>query len=221
MPEKKAPKSTFDQLRQTDRPRGHGGASDVEHAIFAAMERILQSKPAHDVSVAQIIEEAKISRATFYFYFSSKYAVLSGLLAQVMDEILKVVGVWLQRGDTDNAQDALRESLQAAAKVWSAHTAALQAVGDLWRSNAELQELWLGVINRFTTAVAGEIDRERSRGNAPEGLDSKQLAAALIWSSERLLYVFGLGVDDNVKNETDVADSLSTLWINAIYGTKS
>ena len=68
--------------RRRDRPRVHGGNSDTEQAIFAATEELLEQVPLQDLSVAQIIERAGVSRATFYFYFSSKYAVVTGLLAQ-------------------------------------------------------------------------------------------------------------------------------------------
>src|SRR5689334_21438809 len=115
MPPKKAAQPSLQQLRKADRPRGHAGTSDTEQAIFAAMERLLERTPAHEISVAQVLEEAGISRATFYFYFSSKFAVLAGLLALVMEEINQVVGVWLQRAEGDDPKVALRASLRAAA----------------------------------------------------------------------------------------------------------
>src|SRR2546425_11855984 len=100
--------------RVGDRPRAHAGDSDTELAIFTATEELLEQVPLQDLSVAQIIAKAGVSRATFYFYFSSKYAVVAGLLAGVMDEIYAVMQPFIQRESDSIAEEPLRESLQAA-----------------------------------------------------------------------------------------------------------
>ena len=56
------------------------GRGDTRGQIFEATESLLADVPLHDLSVAQIIERAGVSRATFYFYCSSKFAVVEGLL---------------------------------------------------------------------------------------------------------------------------------------------
>ena len=204
--------------RSGDRPRTHDGTSDAELAIFEATERLLTSVPLHELSVAQIISSAGVSRATFYFYFSSKFAVVTGLLAQVMDEIFSAVQPFVGRTENQEPEAALRLSLQESTRVWAAHRPALGAVMEHWHAVPELSELWLGVVQRFSTAVAAEIDRERKAGIAPPGPDSKQVAAALIWGTERCLYVAGLGVDENLPREEDVVDPLMTLWLGGLYG---
>ena len=204
--------------RGSDRPRPHGGDTDTERAIFEATERLLEQVPLHDLSVAQIIEAAGISRATFYFYFSSKYAVVTGLLARVMDEIYEVVQPSVQRDQGTAPDAALRDSLERSIAVWHAHRAPLGAVVEHWHAVPELRELWLGVVRRFAEAVAVEIDRERAEGVAPPGPDSRQLGAALIWGTERALYVAGLGVDDALPEEPQILEPLLALWLGAIYG---
>src|SRR5919204_2167621 len=98
--------------RQHDRPRSHQGTTDAETTIFAATERLLSEVPLHDISVADIISEAQISRATFYFYFSSKYAVVTGLIAAVMEEVAQAIAPSLRRED---AMEALGLRLEAMA----------------------------------------------------------------------------------------------------------
>jgi TetR/AcrR family transcriptional regulator, ethionamide resistance regulator len=41
-------------------------------SIYAATARLLERESFNDISVAQILTEANVSRATFYFYFASK-----------------------------------------------------------------------------------------------------------------------------------------------------
>src|SRR5258708_21070635 len=134
--------------RGADRPRAHGGTSETEVAIFEATERLLADVPLHDLSVAQIISAAGISRATFYFYFRSKFGVVSGLLARVMDEIFTVVQPFIQRPDGVRPEDALRDSLSAAVSTWASHRPALRAIHEHWNTTDELRNLWIAVVDR-------------------------------------------------------------------------
>jgi AcrR family transcriptional regulator len=209
--------SRLEASRSGDRPRPHAGTSDTELAIFAATERLLADVPLHELSVAQIINAAELSRATFYFYFSSKYAVVTGLLAQVMDEIFEIVQPFVRRNEDTSPNVALRSSLEGAIALWRSHRPALRAVHEHWNTTPELRELWIGVVERFTDAIAGEIDRERTAGLAPDGADSRQIAAALLWGTERCLYLAGLGVDPNLPDEQETLAPLMALWIGALY----
>jgi TetR/AcrR family transcriptional regulator, ethionamide resistance regulator len=207
--------------RRADRPRVHGGDSDTELAIFAATEKLLDEVSLQDLSVAKIIKGAGISRATFYFYFSSKYAVVTGLLARVMDEIYDVMQPFVQREGDVIAEEPLRESLSAAARVWSEHRASLRAVMEHWHAVPELQTLWLDVVNRFASGLAVAIDRERKSGLAEAGLDSHTLGATLIWTTERCFYVAGLGVDDDLPSEQEIVEPLLAIWLGTIYGASA
>jgi AcrR family transcriptional regulator len=204
--------------RRSDRPRVHGGGTETELAIFNATEALLAEGSLQQLSVAQIIERAGVSRATFYFYFSSKYAVVTGLLARVMDEIYGVMQPFVQRKGDAVAEGPLRESLQAAAEVWSAHRASLRAVMEHWHAVPELQTLWLDVVNRFASGLAVGIERERAAGLAADGIDSRALGAALIWATERCFHVAGLGADADLPSEQEIVEPLLAIWLGTIYG---
>jgi AcrR family transcriptional regulator len=203
--------------RAGDRPRAHGGTSETELAIFDAAELLLAEVPLHDLSVAQIISAAGISRATFYFYFSSKFAVVSGLLARVMDEIFTVVSPFTQRDEDVAPEQALERSLAASIDLWASHRPALRAVHEHWNTTDELRTLWLGIVERFTAAVAAELDRERAAGLTGVTAASRQLAATLLWGTECVLYVAGLGVDPNLPDERSALPSLMALWTGTLY----
>jgi AcrR family transcriptional regulator len=207
----------LEDSRSGDRPRSHAGTSDTELAIFAATEGLLAEVPLHELSVAQIIGAAEISRATFYFYFSSKYAVVTGLLARVMDEIYEVVQPFVRRQEAISPEAALRDSLQGAIALWRSHRPALRAVHEHWNTTPELRTLWISVVERFTDAVTAEIEREREAGLAPRGADSRQIAAALLWGTERVLYIAGLGVDSDLPDEEQTLEPLLSLWAGALY----
>ena len=204
--------------RSSDRPRAHGGTSDTEVAIFDATERLLADVPLRELSVAQIISAAGISRATFYFYFSSKFAVLSGLLAKVMDETFEQVQPVIGRAGELAPEAVLEQSLSAAVKLWVTHRPALRAIHEHWTTTEELRTLWIGVLERFIDLAATEIDRQREAGLARPGVPSKELASVLIWGSERCLYVAGLGTDPNLPDEQSALAPLLAVWTAALYG---
>ena len=93
--------------RFLDRPRMRSGNSATETAIFKATEKLLAKQPFTDLSVAQIIERAGISRASFYHYFSSKLGVIAGLLVAVMDDIFDTASPFLHRPDTTITESAV------------------------------------------------------------------------------------------------------------------
>jgi AcrR family transcriptional regulator len=211
--------SAISEVRARHRAERAAAASDPVRraAILEAAERVLERAPVHELSVAQIISAAEISRATFYFYFSSKFAVVSGLLARVMDEIFEVVQPFVRRTDDASPAEALRQSLAGATQLWKAHRPAMRAIHEHWNTTPELRALWLGVVERFTDAIAAEIDRERVSGLAPSGADSRQIAAALLWGTERCLYVAGLGVDPDLPDEPETLEPLLALWVGGLY----
>ncbi len=199
------------------RPRAHTGTSDAEGLILDATEALLSEVQIGKLSVAQIIERAGVSRATFYFYFSSKFAVITALLARVMDEIYDQTRPFVE--NTGTAPDeALRASLAGGAQVWKDHRFVLRATHEQWHAVPELQELWGGIVTRFVDGVAAGIDRGRAEGLLPDGADSRQLGAALLWGTERCFYVAGLGADPDLPGEVEIVETLIAMWTAAIYG---
>jgi TetR/AcrR family transcriptional regulator, ethionamide resistance regulator len=199
-----------------DRPRKHTGGSEAEHAILDATERLLGQTSLHELSVAQIIESAGISRATFYFYFSSKFAVLTALVERAIAEILSVSRQVLDRTAGLPTAAAMRQRIEASAGIWDANRAVLQATVENWNSIPELRVVWLRALDGLTDALAAEIDRERARGRAPAGAASRALASTLVWTTERCLYVAAL----SDGTDLDAVEALTAIWLGAMYGGK-
>lgn len=201
--------------RYLDRPRVRRGTSETEIAIYEATEKLLDEVPFADLSVAQIIDRAGLSRASFYHYFSSKLGVIAGLLVSVMDEIFEVATPFMRRPGV-GVTESLRVSMQTAMHLWTAHRLLLRVVMENWASSEELEAQWCGVMARFADAVASEIDQERAEGHLPSGLPSAELASALVWSTERCLYVAGRGLLASPVDEHAEVAVLVALWVGAL-----
>lgn len=85
-----------------------------------------------------------------------------------------------------------------------------------WSSDAELGALWFGAMSRFAEAIALEIDEERAAGKLPEGLPSRQIATALVWSTERCLYLAGRGLHESMTDEAATVETLATMWAGTL-----
>ena len=206
----------------TRRAVGRRRVADTDKAsaaesIFSATARLLARQPFNDISVAQILTEAKISRATFYFYFGSKFSVLSGLLERAMDDIFETVQPFLARSPEDSPTDALQRSIRAVTHAWHRHRPVLQAANHHWHSEPELRDLWLAIAERFIAAGAVEIERERDAGLITSPVSSRTLAATLFWATERVLYIAGLGIEQGLAEEEAAVDTLVAMWRGTLY----
>lgn len=192
------------------------GASAAE-SILTATARLLASQSFNDISVAQILTEAKVSRATFYFYFASKFSVLSGLLESAMSDIFDTVQPFLARSPEDPPTVALQRSIGDVTRAWHRHRLVLQAANDHWHSEPELGTLWLGIVERFVAAGAVEIERERAAGLIASAVPSRTLASTLFWGTERVLYIAGLGIEPTLADEEAAVDALVAMWRGTLY----
>jgi AcrR family transcriptional regulator len=201
----------------SSRPREHDRSSASEQEIFAATERLLARVSARDLSVAEIIEEANVSRGTFYHYFSSKWDVINELAARVMEDIYAWIELFVVVDDEVPRQQALRRSIEEGCAIWGEHRAALRVIVEHWREIPQLRTMWLTALDRIRDGIAAEIDRERAAGLAPPGPDSRQLVATLLWATANCLYVAGLDDIKDLPNETEISESIVALWLRTLY----
>lgn len=199
--------------------RAAAGGGDIEKAVCDATERLLATRRFADLSVADIIAEAEVSRASFYFYFASRYALLSALSERLVDEVYAVTQTWLQRAGDEPPLDALREAMRGALTRWRAHGPVLRAVVESSASAPEIDARWRLLIGRFTDAATAQIERDRAAGVAPAGgLDARALAAMLTWMTERALYLAVSGGEPQFEDDERLVETLAGTWWRAIYG---
>ncbi|MCA0145165.1 TetR/AcrR family transcriptional regulator [Blastococcus sp. LR1] len=198
--------------RRPVRPSG----DDRELAILATAERLLSERSLGSISVDDLARGAGISRPTFYFYFSSKDAVLLSLLDRVVAEadssMRQVFGT-----PATSAREGWSRAITAYYETFRRHRALTVAWAEARTTNAEVRALWSSVFERWVQQCAAAIDAERARGAAPQGLPARDLAVALTSMNERVLYATFTGDGPSVP-ESDVVDVLLGVWLSAVYG---
>ena len=186
---------------------------DTRTAILDATERLLADVPLHELTVAQIMEEAEVSRGTFYSYFSSKFEAAAALLERTMAEAFEVMRDAIDAVDRPPTQEELRNYLVGSTRLWQEHRAVLRATHENWHAVPELREQWLAAVERFTAALAGAL----SPGGGDPNPRLRRRVASALWATERLEYVADSEVDDDVR-EDDLIETLMDYWAPLLRG---
>lgn len=186
-------------------------------AILTATERLLQAQTLDELSVAQILTEAKISRATFYFYFASKDDAFSALLARFMEDFVPrfeaIVGNAQRRRDPD----LLRADIAEWLSIEPPHQVIVRSAVEEWPRRPELRDAYLSGQRRLVRALARAIDQDRRAGAAVASIPSAQLASAWIWTMERAWYE-AVGGARHLRDVPAVRDALAATLVAAVYG---
>jgi AcrR family transcriptional regulator len=210
--------ASIDFASASGRPRPRDRSSQIEQQLFAATTRLLEKTSARDLSVAQIIEEAGVSRGTYYHYFSSKWELINSLVASSIAAIYAPVMQFVEVDENVPRQEALKAALRGGCVAWANNRAVLRAVYEHWREVPELKAMQLALLEPFQRSIVVELERERAAGLAPPGADANQVVAALLWSSLTCLNVAGLEEVPEIPDEAAVAEVLIDIWMRTLYG---
>lgn len=187
-----------------------------ERAILETAERLLAERAIHEISVDDLARGAGISRPSFYFYFSSKEAVLLALLDRVVEMARASRGDALERPG-ENPRGRLRQAITGIYESFRSHSAVMLAGADASAASGEVRELWTKVMEGFVVETAAAIEAERDAGGAPQGLPARELATALNLMNERVLLATFAGYEPAIAEDA-VVDVLVAVWYSAIYG---
>lgn len=165
------------QYRRTDR------------AIINAFLLLAAKKPFHQISVQDIMDEALVSRYTFYKHFKDKYEIAERLQAQLMDDYAKTRAKIIQDVDTgiipEEKQYALWEELITTHRATfialrGIRTDTVDLIGQFHASfrqdylsqvehpEAELEaDIYAAILSTFVTHLAEKPDLELAFLDAP------------------------------------------------------
>jgi TetR/AcrR family transcriptional regulator, ethionamide resistance regulator len=203
-------------MARRDEPRQN--SNGMRERILDALQELLRERSFNTLSVAEIITAAGVSRASFYFYFASKQAVLAEVVRRAVAAGHAAAQPWVQ--GRPSPRETLRAGIDAGADLWLSNAPVLRAIVESWTSDQQLRELWLNQMATFTDAAATRIEADRQAEPAVEarldGVDVHALAASLTWTGERLYYLAACGVPP-FDDRTVLVDTLTHLWVSALY----
>jgi TetR/AcrR family transcriptional regulator, ethionamide resistance regulator len=215
------PPLTRRQLRAAQPPRRQPeGSRDVRRAILDSTERLLSERRFDAITVADVLAAADVSRASFYFYFANKNAVLAELVRAAVGSAHDTAQPWLEPPGDRTPTERLREGTTAGARLWRDKAPVLRAIVENWGTDDELTQLWVDLMASFTAATIERIETDPGASevlaeHTSAGLRS--LASALTWLDERLFYLAAIGVAP-FDDEKQLIDVLTEVWVSVIYG---
>ena len=189
--------------------------SDLRESILTVTAGLLEERRFDDLSVAQVLEAAGVSRGSFYFYFDSKYDVLAELVRRAVAEGLEAAGPWLARPADKVA--ALRDGTIAGARRWRANAPVLRAIVENWQSDPRLTDLWLTQMQSFTDATVAQISADAEAMAYLAGQDVAAVASGLTWLGERLYYLAACGIPPFGEQDA-LIETLVHMWASTLYG---
>ncbi|MER6808618.1 TetR/AcrR family transcriptional regulator [Spirillospora sp. NPDC000708] len=191
-------------------------SAELRERILSATRELLREHRFDALSVADILAAAGVSRASFYFYFPSKQAVLGELVREAVAQGQQAARPWI-----DQRQDpvsALRAGVADGARLWRDNAGVLAAIVESWGSDEDLRKLWLEQMDLFTEAATARIESDPHARERLGSMDTRAVAASLTWLGERLYYLAATGVPP-FDDEEVLIDVLTNAWTSTLYGT--
>ena len=205
--------------RAAGRRRQASKGDRTEEAILETLERLLAARPLSAVTIEELASGAGISRPTFYFYFDSREAALLAIAERLSDQLFEAGDSWMRRTD-ESPETAIGRAVANTLGLWREHGAVLRAALEARVVDARMRDFAGGVGERFVSATAAQIERERAAGLAPpEPPSARALANLLVAMNERTCYDVSPRLGQDAEADQRVIDTLTTVWLRAIYGT--
>ena len=154
-----------------------------------------------------------LSRPSFYQYFRDRNELVIRLVDRLGAEIWPMANRWFQSiGDTSAD---LRRAYEGVTAVWAQHGPVLRAISDASTHDPTVEQAYRALIARFVTGTVERIRAEIAAGRVRD-LEPESTAEALISMSERYL-TEKLGRLPQADPRA-VAETLSRIWLRALYG---
>ena len=207
---------TSERLFAEPEPISKIGRSERTRAeILDAALEFLWSHPFRDMTVNTLMATTSISRSAFYRYFEDVHALMGALLTRLQSEILEGASPWLA-GDGDPVA-LLCESLAAEVRLCYRHGPLIKGVSDAAGADAQMEDKWNGLLDRFDDVVRERIAADQELGLIEE-FDPRTVATGLNRVSASL-YIREFGQRPR-SQPGPVLDAIARIWISTLYGQR-
>jgi TetR/AcrR family transcriptional regulator, ethionamide resistance regulator len=185
-----------------------------EGAILDTAWRLLAEKPMTSITVDELAAGAGISRSSFYFYFTSRDAVVRALAERTSKDLREAVLEPMSPGRP--ARETFRSVIANLLARWRAHGPVLRAMDSLSERDPQLREFWSAISHDVVAVFAEAIGRERSSGRAPDGPPP---ALDLAWGLTHLYWRSGhqVSLGGDPSEDDGLIDTLTLITLRAIY----
>lgn len=193
-------------------------AAATADQLLSAAREVFETKGYVATTVGAITDAANTAHGTFYLYFKNKEGAFAKVMAQVADDLYREARApWV--GDP---YDALAVATRGYLESFTAHKGLWRCLIEGMHQSPALGEMWLNVRRTFVDRIHRNLDRLLDAG-AIRPMDTGLAAAALGSMVEWTTFCFvELGEPDSGATSLEaLAQTLTDLWFNAVYGRET
>ncbi len=180
---------------------------EKRETILDGAVRVIAAKGFHRTRVSEVAKAAGVADGTIYLYFESKDELLRAVYERAMNRFLERGLLALAEASDPRAQLERFIQLHLECVGEDRELAAVFQV-DLRKSIPFLQELSLGLLQRYLDALATILDRGQRKGSFLADLPPRELAKMVFGVLDELATNWVLS-ERNYRLESSAADAIT------------
>lgn len=148
--------------------------------ILSATDQLLGDGHRYtEIPVERILEDADVSRSTFYAHFPDKAALLARLAERAVADFAHAADLWA-REDHSAGPDRVEPVLAAMLKAYRKHAPVLGALNEVASYDDSVRDLWRDAAVRYAESTAAMIRRDQAEGLTAPDVDPELTGYAVV-----------------------------------------
>jgi AcrR family transcriptional regulator len=195
----------------------HGQArrDQLRTQVLSIVEQQLRAGATYaDVSVANVVAEAGISRSTFYAYFVDKTTLLRTWYAEFTEVILDAAQAWWSLNGTATKDD-VRAALERIMDAYRAHPELMAATHEAIGTDHDVRKAVDDAMRRYIDGLRGHIETGQAGGFIDPSLPAAETAYWLQWMAERGLHRMARA--ESEAGQERLAEAYASIVWNTLY----
>jgi TetR/AcrR family transcriptional regulator, ethionamide resistance regulator len=195
----------------------HGQArrDQLRTQVLSIVEQQLRAGATYaDVSVANVVAEAGISRSTFYAYFVDKTTLLRTWYAEFTEVILDAAQAWWSLNGTATRDD-VRAALERIMDAYRAHPELMAATHEAIGTDHDVRKAVDDAMRRYIDGLRGHIETGQAGGFIDPSLPAAETAYWLQWMAERGLHRMARA--ESEAGQERLAEAYASIVWNTLY----
>lgn len=166
--------------RRTRAKYARGERPTIEARLLGAMERLLEKGNRFaSVSVEQLMEEAGMTRSSFYLHFRDRGELVSRLMQQVASELAESTGTWLANAESAHRSD-MEKALVGMVQSYKKHQAILAAINDVAPHDENVATLYQDMVESLCLQARSSLKTVKRAGRSRPGA-TDDVADIMVW----------------------------------------
>ncbi len=188
---------------------------EIVQRTLPVVEQLLSAGGSYlTLTVEQILQEASLSRSTFYRYFRDKNELLLALIEPVLEDV-RLAAIRPLARTSAPTQLQLAADLAANFEVYRPHIPLLNALVEVSYSDPEIRARFQQGFAGVHETIAGHIADGQAAGFVRPDIHPRETAAWITWMAERGMTQL-VAVADAPGRER-LAESLAAMVWQALY----